>query len=193
MLFKNKYRVESTRLKEWDYSTPWWYYVTIDTKNRIHYFGKIENGKMILNSIGKIAEEEWINNKTVRENIDLDCFIIMPNHIHGIIIINESVETTGSVVSNEKNYQNKRKNEAVNAIVSTTLQPGSLGSVMGQFKSVCTKRIHMSGCENFAWQKGFYDRIIRNEKELYNIRKYIINNPIKWYYEKNNASNTFEM
>lgn len=74
-------------------------------------------------------------------------------------------------------------------IVSTTLQANSLGSIIGQFKSICTKRIHTNDYENFAWQSGFYDRIIRNEKELYNIRKYIEENPLRWEIEKNTPEN----
>ncbi|MBS3945462.1 MAG: hypothetical protein KGZ42_08185 [Melioribacter sp.] len=79
-------------MKNWDYSTPWWYYVTINTRNHINYFGQIRNGKMKSNELGKIAEQEWIKTKTLRDNIDLDYYVIMPNHIHGIIIL-KAVET----------------------------------------------------------------------------------------------------
>jgi putative transposase len=91
-LFRNKYRVESQRLKYWDYSTPGWYYVTICTKNMKCWFGKIENGKMVLNELGKIVVETWKNIPEHYKKIELDYFVIMPNHMHGIMIIN-SVET----------------------------------------------------------------------------------------------------
>ena len=78
-------------------------------------------------------------------------------------------------------------------IVSTTLKPNSLGSIVGQIKSVCTKQIHSMGYRKFAWQPGYYDRIIRDEKELYNIRKYIEQNPLKWYCEKDNSENIFDL
>ena len=230
-LYHNKYRVESIRLKGWDYTSPWWYYVTINTKNHIQYFGKIKDGKMIINSTGEIVLKEWENTKTIRKNVDLDYFVIMPNHIHGIIIINESIETTDSLNSKKnvemtrwvisdgekkneddkkkndndetKNYNdeanndnnekendnNETKNETMQRIVSTTLKSNSLGSIIGQIKSVCAKQIHANGNKNFAWQKGFYERIIRNEKELYNIRKYIIENPVRWELEKNKPKN----
>lgn len=167
--YQNKYRIESTRLKEWDYSTPWWYYVTINTKNHVRWFGEINNSKMILNDIGKIVETEWLNTPKIRENVDLDYYVIMPNHLHGIIIINEPVETTRRVVS-------------------TTLQPNSLGSIIGQFKSVCTKQIRKFE-PNFNWQSRFYDRIIRNENELYKIRRYIEQNPLRWDIDKNIPGN----
>lgn len=98
-LYKNKYRVESARLHEWDYSTPWWYYVTICTKDMKHWFGKVHGGKMILNSIGKIIHEEWKRTEEVRQNVELDYYQIMPNHFHGIIIINgpDVVETHGDL------------------------------------------------------------------------------------------------
>ena len=88
--FKNTFRIESARLKGWDYSNPWWYYVTINTKNHIQYFGKIIHNDMEMNALGKIVHEEWLATRALRKNIDLDYFVIMPNHLHGIIIINGS-------------------------------------------------------------------------------------------------------
>lgn len=134
----NKYRIESARLKDWDYSSAWWYYVTINTKNHVEWFGKVKNRKMILNQIGEIVKQEWLKTEQIRENVELDYYIVMPNHLHEIIIINESVETTRRVIS-------------------TTLQPNSLGSIVGQFKSVCTKQIRRFE-SNFKWQSRFYDR-----------------------------------
>lgn len=181
-LYQNKYRIESARLKEWDYKNAAWYYVTICTKNHIRWFGKVINGKMILNRIGKIVVREWRQTEAVRKNIELDYFVVMPNHIHGILIINP-VKTTGSVVSN------KKESEMIRRIVSTTLPPGSLGSIIGQIKSVCTKQIRLVGYKNFAWQPRFYERIIRNEKELYMIRNYIYQNPMRWELEKETPEN----
>jgi putative transposase len=86
-LFKNKYRIESTRLPHWDYSSDGWYFVTICTQNRAEYFGEVRNYVMELSDIGRIAQEQWHKNAQLRDNVRLDEFIIMPNHIHGIIII----------------------------------------------------------------------------------------------------------
>ncbi|MDQ7816344.1 MAG: hypothetical protein RDU14_04915 [Melioribacteraceae bacterium] len=90
--YKSLSRIESARLRDWDYSTPWWYYVTINTRDHVQYFGCITRGKMEMNELGKIVEAEWIKTKTLRSNIDLDYSVIMPNHIHGIIILT-AVET----------------------------------------------------------------------------------------------------
>ncbi|MGD8307245.1 MAG: transposase, partial [Ignavibacteria bacterium] len=117
----------SIRLKEFDYSTPWWYYITICTQNHKKLFGEIAKGKMILNDMGKIVEEEWIKTKEIRNNFDLDYYVIMPNHFHGILIIENSVvRATRRVARTNKNQ---------------TLQAGSLGAIIGQFKSKVTKRI----------------------------------------------------
>jgi len=170
-IFKNKFRVETSRLKDWDYSTPWWYYVTICTKYMKCWFGKVENGKMILNNLGNIVEEEWLKTKEIRDIVELDYYVIMPNHLHGILIVKD-VETSRRDVS--------RVIETGQRPVSTQLKPNSLGSIIGQFKSVCTKRIHKIGYDQFNWHPRFYDHIIRNENDLRRIRTYIKNNPLQW-------------
>jgi len=165
-LYKNKYRIESARLKDWDYSTPWWYYVTICTKNMKCFFGDVKNGKMVLNEVGEIVKEEWLRTKEMRKKVDLDYFVIMPNHFHGIIIIEgcEYVETHGHA--------------------SLHTIKNNLSHVVRGFKSACTTRIHLNVNKFFSWQSRFYDHIIRNEKDLYRIREYIRNNPIKWELDK---------
>ena len=177
MLYKSKYRIESSRLNEWDYSTAWWYYITLCTKNFKYWFGEIKNGKMLLNDLGKIIEEEWLKTKEIRTNVDLDYYVIMPNHFHGILLIKD-VETSRWDVSQFKETDHRP--------VSTNLKPDSLSSIVGQFKSVCIKRIRKLGYENFKWQPRFYDHIIRNETDLRRIRTYIKNNPIKWELDEYN-------
>jgi len=104
-LFKKKYRVESARLKSWDYSWPGWYYVTINTQEHKVFFGEIKDGEMFLSPVGEIVRAEWIKAPQVRPYVDLDEWQIMPNHVHGIIIINDRprVETTRRVVSTDVN------------------------------------------------------------------------------------------
>ena len=89
--FKNKYRIPSARLQNWDYGSPGLYFITICTKNRECYFGEIKNGEMILNETGKIADQCWAEIPAHFKLVELGEFVIMPNHLHGIIIINESV------------------------------------------------------------------------------------------------------
>ncbi len=87
-----KHNRKYIRLVEYDYSFPNWYYITICTHERINLFGEINNGKMILNELGNVVEEEWLQTKEIRKYVDLDYYIIMPNHLHGIIIIEQSIE-----------------------------------------------------------------------------------------------------
>jgi len=163
-LYKNKFRIESARLKDWDYSTPWWYYVTICTKNFKSWFGDIKNGKMVLNDLGKIIDEEWDGTKKIGNNVDLDYYVVMPNHFHGIIIINGPEEINMSVETHSDASLHKINN--------------NLSDIIRGFKGSCTKRIHLKGNSSFKWQPRFYDHIIRNENDLRRIRKYIRNNPL---------------
>ncbi len=153
---------KSTRLKEYDYSQFGYYFITICMKNRKEFFSKIENSIVVLSKFGKIIDEVLINIPSYY-NVEIDCYIIMPDHIHLIIILDKD--------ENKKNY--------------------SLSDVMGKFKSFSCKKIRevLEDDEKFEWQKSFYDRIIRNEKELYQIRKYIKENPLRWEIEKDNPEN----
>ena len=164
----NLHNRRSIRLKEFDYSTPWWYYITICTFNRNNLFGKIENGEMILNKFGLIVEEEWLKTEILRKDIELDYFVIMPNHFHGIPIIN-SRDTARCVPTNEKRKFGK-------------MFPGSLSVIVRSFKSAVTKRINelKNSPGKPVWQKNYFEHIIRNQIDLNNIRKYIELNPLKW-------------
>jgi REP element-mobilizing transposase RayT len=186
-----KYKIESARLKEWDYSKPWWYYITINTKDHKHYFGRIESYKMMLNDLGKIAETCWENIINHYPMVELDYYVIMPNHLHGIIILNPKVETghpsrLGLAEADAPSLQQnniKQNNSSANT--------PSLSNIIGSFKSAVTKQIHQTGYLNFKWQRSFYDRIIRNETELFNIRKNIEQNPLKWDLE-NEIENLYQ-
>ena len=186
--FKDTFRIESTRFKEWDYSNPWWYYITINTKDHIEYFGRVENEIMVFNEHGKIAEEEWLKTKELRANVELDYFVVMPNHIHGILIINGSEVETHRVRLKANELSNGDACDASLRIVQNCLS-----DIVRGFKSAVTKRIRENGYQNFSWQSRFYDRIIRNEKELLNIRRYIEQNPLKWDLEKNSPENICEL
>ena len=181
-LFQNKYKIESTRLKDWDYSSNGAYYVTICTKHREYFFGEIINGKMALSEMGKIVEYEWKQTHEIRKNIELDEYIIMPDHFHGILIIEtvaQNVETPQWGVSTR---------HIPNPYHNPHWKPNSLGSIICQFKSIATKKIRAMGLNDFAWQPRFYEHIIRNEHELNIKRKYIINNPINWKLGRNRVT-----
>lgn len=175
MLYQNRFRKESARLKEWNYSNPWWYYITISTKNHYHFFGTVVSGEMNLNKFGKVAEKNWNEIPKHYENVEIDYYVVMSNHIHGIIIINGSRDVACNVSTNKYSQISPKKN--------------SLSAIIRSYKSAVKKFAHENGLLDFAWQERFYDRIIRNEKELFNIRKYIEQNPIKWELEKTTPEN----
>lgn len=153
-------------MQGWDYGTPGYYFVTICTLNRVRWFGEIEGDHLIPTKIGEIAKYELEKTPKIRVNANLDCWVIMPNHIHVVLIIlepGEPVETPRRGVSTARNWR-----------------PGTLGVIVNQYKSMCTRRIRMLGYVDFAWQARYYDHIIRNEKSLDHIRSYINENPSKW-------------
>lgn len=165
--YSQKRQRKSIRLNEYDYSFPNWYYITICTYEKRNLFGKINNGKMILNKLGNVVKEEWMRTKEIRKYVDLDYYVIMPNHLHGIIIIEQSIGNgRGELNSPVKNESGRIRYAPTN----------------NKFKSSVTKRLReFSGNSNLKiWQRNYYEHIIRNELDLQNIRKYISLNPIKW-------------
>lgn len=158
------YQNQSRRLRHWDYSTPGGYFVTICTHLREPFFGEIDNGEMCLTPTGEIVKEEWERSVSLRKSVDLDEYVIMPNHFHGIIILKQAVGT------------GVQRSEETKSL--------SLGTIIGQFKSACTRRIRANLDKDFAWQSRFYDHVIRDEIDLQRIRQYIRENPLKWELDK---------
>ena len=155
------------RLQFYDYSNNGWYFVTICTKQKRPWFGEVVDGKMILNEIGNITSNHWNEIPSHYKNVELDEYVIMPNHIHGIIIVTENHVGNGLAHSSIKS-----KNGQVRS-----LRP-NLSNIIGGFKAGVSREIRGLGLP-FIWQRSFYDRIIRNESELLKIRKYIKLNPLK--------------
>jgi REP element-mobilizing transposase RayT len=182
-LYKNKYRIESARCQSWNYTSNGYYFVTICTRNREHFFGDIVTDKMQLSPIGKIVAEEWQKTAKIRSYIELDAWVVMPNHLHGILIIKNQ--------SPPPIIETHRWDISPRQAPKSRLKPKSLGSIIGQIKTTCTKRIWDAGFEHFEWQDRFYDHIIRDDRSLQNIQQYIINNPRKWKLDKNNPANLY--
>ena len=185
---KLQHQRRSIRLKEYDYSTPWWYYVTICTFERKYLFGKIIKGKMVLNEFGKIVGEEWLRTKEIRNNVDVDYYVIMPNHLHENIIINCRGELNSPQELNSQKEMNSTENNEPGRIQYAPTNDKfnspsqTLGAIIRGFKSVVTKRIReLTGNPQLKiWQRNYYEHIIRNEIDLHNIRSYIELNPLKW-------------
>ena len=213
-----KHNRRSIRLKNYDYSSDGAYFITFVTKNREDFFGEIINGEMILNNFGKIIEEEWNKTEEIRDNIILDEFVVMPNHIHGIIFIdnffNSNNEGGGGrmqyaptqyiLTDTPTDFSTKEKT----AFISPK---NNLGSIVRGLKSAMTKKYweKMSQLEyggegrmqytttnitfkESIWQRNYYENIIRNERALNNIRRYIKENPMKWFLDRENKNGEFE-
>jgi len=136
---------------------------------------------MILNKIGKIVEEEWIRTREIRKYVDLDYYIIMPNHLHGIIIIEQSTENgRGELNSPAKDESGRIQYAPTKNIFKSPSH--TLGAIVRGFKSSVTKGLRelLKNSELKIWQRNYYEHIIRNELDLQNIRQYITLNPLKW-------------
>jgi putative transposase len=170
-LFRNKYRIETIRKKDWDYSLPGYYYVTICTLDKKHFFGEVRDDIVLLSKIGVVADRHWKEIPSHYSAVSLDAFVVMPNHIHGIIIL----ERPGNPVVL------RRTDEIlpVPSLGKRSPKPMSLSSIVRSFKAGVSLSCGKLGLE-FGWQPRFHDRIIRGPKTLGAIREYIRNNPVNW-------------
>lgn len=180
-LFKNKYRIKSTRLKDWDYSQEGFYYITICTQGREPYFGKIRSGGIILSDVGNIVRNSWEEIPKHYENISLDEYVIMPDHFHGIVIINGCYDHGKNAQRRDVVYNVSTEHEKNKFMSKISPKPHSLSRIIREFKSAVSRQSNKNGFNNFKWQTRFYDHIIRNEKDLNRIRIYIKNNPLEWH------------
>ena len=153
----------SMRLPEYDYSQSGVYFVTICTYRFSSFFGRIVSGKVQLNSLGRLVEEEWKRTAAVRPSVEVDLYVVMPNHVHGLLWISDN---PADQVSND----------------SETILANSLGSIIAQFKSIVTKRSRRLAIapNSPIWKRNYYDHIVRSERALERIRNYIIENPARW-------------
>jgi putative transposase len=158
-LYRNRYRIPSTRLRGWDYRSPGIYAVTICVEERACCLGEVVEGRVARSRFGEIVAEEWQRIPAVHPHVTLDEWIVMPDHVHGILVF---------------------QREKQGPIVPGLLTPGSLGAVIGQFKQRSSKRIRARRCPDFAWQERFFDQILRDGDALEHYRTYIHGNPSRW-------------
>lgn len=182
------------RLKKYNYSDAGWYFVTICTKNKECILGDIINNRMILNQNGLLINKE-LNQLINKFPIELDKFIIMPNHVHAIFVIRQinivgvsfmkpnqfKLETT-MIISKTNHHM-----ELLNNKRGLINQTPTLGLIVRYFKSKCSYIFHKNGFQNDLWQRNYYEHIIRTEYELNRIREYIKDNPINWENDRNNS------
>lgn len=227
--FNNKYRIPSARLKNWDYGSNGAYFITICTHNRQHFFGKIVQtlrcnvsargdsnesndsfetlrcnvSSMQLNEIGQLAEKFWMEIPNHFPFVELGNFVVMPNHTHGILIINKMdgddfapVQTLHRNVSNRDSNESFDSSETLQCNVSSgkneqmakiSPKPGTISTIVRSYKSVVSKYARKINSD-FAWQTRFHDHIIRDEQSFERIQTYIENNPMNWNKDKFRAN-----
>jgi putative transposase len=174
---KENRRRKPLRLKGYDYAQGGAYYVTICTQQRTCFFGDVINGQMVLNEAGQMIQQTWDDLPNHYPNVTLDAFVVMPNHVHGVIFIYDSLVGDALVASHDVSSHNTKGRP----------QGSPLPTFMDRFKSMTTVE-YIRGVKTFGWtpfngklwQRGYYDHIVRNEKDLDRIRQYIINNPLQW-------------
>jgi REP element-mobilizing transposase RayT len=175
----------SIRLREYDYSQPGGYFVTLCTHRRECILGDIADGNVQLNQFGEIVKEEWLRTEQIRPEITMDEFMVMPNHMHGIIMIRNDAhnKSVGAHSGAPRDRAYRR--------TPLRREPKTLGSIIAGFKSVVTHRINLlrKTPHTPIWQRNYYEHVIRDEENLNRIRQYIIDNPVKWDEDEENPQN----
>lgn len=177
-LFGNRYRIPSTRLQGHDYATVGSYFITICTHKRETWFGQVRDQMMHLSNIGKIVDECWNQIPMHYPHVTVDNFVIMPNHMHGIVVIGETKNLNISDV--ETPYRASLQTTNTDSHHKPQWQSGCLGVIINRFKGSCTRQIRNTGHADFAWQPRFHDHIIRGDDDADRICAYIRKNPEAW-------------
>ncbi len=167
----------SIRLQGYDYRQSGAYFVTVCTQNRMCLFGDITDNKMVLNNAGQVARQCWNDIPCHFPHVELDACVIMPNHIHGIIVITDVTVGANVRAKNLSPLQPKQRPRGTSK---------TIGSMVRGFKIGVTKWMRQNMSVEHVWQRGFYEHIIRNEVELNRTRKYITENPERWAMDREN-------
>jgi putative transposase len=173
------YNRRSIRLKGYDYSQPGAYFVTICTFQRKCVLREFLRGEIILSEFGQIVHDEWFKTQKIRTNVHLhrDEFVVMPNHIHGVLWI---IDEVGA----RRRHAPTTKEEFGKPIA------GSLPTIIRAYKAAVTRRINKIRLKPGSpfWQRNYYERVVRNQEELDAIREYIRDNPLMWDQDRNNLN-----
>jgi putative transposase len=176
----------SIRLKGYDYSSGGLYHIVVRTRNGVCVFGRISENEMKLSPIGEIAQSSWLEIPQHFKNVTLDISQVMPNHVHGILILHEKPPALVRVEYIQP-IRGKARPETKNEFQHVV--PKSVGSIVRSFKAAVTRICRRRGPSEFAWQRDFYDHVIRDGKDLDRIRRYIIDNPANWANDDDHPKN----
>lgn len=164
----------SIRLPDYDYTTPGAYFVTVCAHENRCLFGKVIEGKIILNELGNIVVQCWQEIPEHFPKSELDEFIVMPNHVHGLLIFNENCRGIACYAPTATGFGK--------------MVPGSLPALIRSFKSAVTRKVNKirrtPGVP--VWQRGYYEHVVRRADKINRIREYILQNPLRWEYDREN-------
>ena len=179
--YQNKYRIASARAQWWNYSWNGAYFVTICTDNREHFFGEIKGGKMRLSPTGVVADLLWHQIPHHAPFVELGDFVVMPNHIHGIIILDKPdiVQTLRVETLHATSLPPETEPPKNQRMAAISPRARTLSTVVRSYKSAVTRHANRLGLDH-GWQARFHDRIIRNDAEYQRISDYIVANPENW-------------
>lgn len=180
---RQPHRRRSIRLKGYDYARPGAYFVTVCTYRWRYTLGSVIDGKVVLNPCGKIVEATWLKIADIRRHLSMDEYVVMPNHVHGIIMIHTRPENVGATHWVAPTNESDRPHGPA---------PNSLGAIIGQFKAAASKRINARrGTPGQpVWQRNYYEHIVRNDPSLNRVREYIHYNPRRWRLDRYNLNAT---
>ena len=170
-LFRNRYRVESARLADWDYSECGWYFVTICTKDKKCSLGQVSHGRVALSQGGLVAEDELRSVPGHYSNVTIDCFVVMPNHVHTIVVIEGA---------HQYSPDETRQAASLREFAQKPLAK-SLAAIVGSYKAGVSRRCRLCGIGDFAWQTRFHDHILGSNAAVNAVREYIDKNPENWH------------
>ena len=178
-----KHHRHSIRLKEYDYTQPGGYFITMVTYQREHLFGEIENEEMKLSKFGLAAKQQWEKLPKRFSNIEIGAFVIMPNHVHGIIRIIERTGTAGTSETLGSDSSRRAQTEAFQKPV-----PSSIPTIVRSYKSAVSYRINLMRCTDGVpvWQRNYYEHVIRDHEDWDRIERYIESNPSRWAEDEEN-------
>ncbi len=183
------------RLQGYDYSKPGTYFVTVVTQDRKCLFGEIRNDEMRLNDAGEMLRETLERLHERFQSIGVEQSVVMPNHIHGLIVIENSAMVSTRDTRPDEGEQGPTSEPSMVNRAATRAAP-TLSDVIGAFKSMTTveyirgvKSLGWPAFQGRLWQSNYYDRVVRNERDLQRIRQYILENPLKWALDTENPAN----
>ena len=181
---ENKRERRSIRLQNYDYSQAGAYFVTICTQNRTCLFGNINDGQLLLNDTGRLVAGEWLKCAELRPDVGLDEWVLMPNHLHAILFIDGRGTAYHTLATETQSVGTARRAPAIEQFGMPVA--GSLPTIIRSFKSAATKCINESRNSpgEKLWQRNYWERVVRDEKELHEMQEYIGNNPRQWELDK---------